>query len=144
MKSLISIAAITAATASLVAAQINPGTGSGEGSITGPVSSPEAAQYSCDAARCQLPNCRCASTSIPEGLALADTPMFITVTSDDAVQRYTQEVLDHLLGQRKNPNGCSPKSVYFVSLQYNNYSMVTDLYVDGTEIADHTMSHMVR
>lgn len=30
---------------------------------------------------------------------------------------------------------------YFTSLSYTNYSMVTDWYVAGNEIADHTMTH---
>lgn len=70
------------------------------------------------------------------------------------------EVMDYFLANRSNPNGCSPKSTYFTSLAYTNYSMVTDWcapafllaklpdltfnsrrYVAGNEIADHTMTH---
>lgn len=39
-----------------------------EGTLSGPTSSADAAGYSCDASKCQLPNCRCASTDIPGGL----------------------------------------------------------------------------
>lgn len=39
-----------------------------DGSIDGPTSSVQAAGYSCDASKCQLPNCNCASTSPPGGL----------------------------------------------------------------------------
>jgi hypothetical protein len=36
---------------------------SDDGGITGATSSAEAAGYSCDASKCKLPNCNCASTS---------------------------------------------------------------------------------
>ncbi|SCV73021.1 BQ2448_6946 [Microbotryum intermedium] len=64
------------------------------------------------------------------------------VTADDAVNTFTIEVLNYLLSQRKNPNGCQPKMTYFNSLMYSNYSMVTDWFVAGNEIADHTMTHV--
>ncbi len=39
-----------------------------DGGIDGPTSSADAAGYSCDASKCQLPNCNCASTTPPGGL----------------------------------------------------------------------------
>ncbi|KAJ7857553.1 hypothetical protein B0H13DRAFT_2237705 [Mycena leptocephala] len=45
--------------------------------------------YSCDASKCKLPNCNCASTSPPGGLSPSDVPMFVVFTADDAVQSYT-------------------------------------------------------
>jgi hypothetical protein len=39
-----------------------------DGVVTGPTSSPAAAGYSCDATKCKLPNCNCASTNPPGGL----------------------------------------------------------------------------
>lgn len=39
-----------------------------DGGINGPTSSSDAAGYNCDASKCQLPNCNCASTSPPGGL----------------------------------------------------------------------------
>ena len=39
-----------------------------DGSVTGPTSSASAAGYSCDASKCKLPNCNCASTDPPGGL----------------------------------------------------------------------------
>jgi len=44
------------------------------------------------------------------------------------------------LGNRRNPNGCPVKATFFVSLNYTNHSLVTDTYIEGNEIADHTMS----
>ncbi|KIK71468.1 hypothetical protein GYMLUDRAFT_254679 [Collybiopsis luxurians FD-317 M1] len=112
-----------------------------DGSITGPQSSAEAAGYSCDASKCQLPNCNCASTSPPGGLNGSDVPQFIVFTADDAVQSYTIDAVNQLLAQRKNPNGCPLKMTYYTSLNYTNYTLVTDWFVAGNEIADHTMTH---
>jgi hypothetical protein len=39
-----------------------------DGSISGATSSSAAAGYSCDASKCKLPSCNCASTSPPGGL----------------------------------------------------------------------------
>ncbi|KAJ7045231.1 hypothetical protein C8F04DRAFT_1068164 [Mycena alexandri] len=96
-----------------------------DGGITGATSSTAAAGYSCDATKCKLPDCNCASTSPPGGLSPSDTPMFIVFTADDAVQSYT---LDSM--------------TYFTSLNFTNYTLVTDWYVAGNEIADHTMTHV--
>ena len=40
-----------------------------EGQLSGPTSSASAAGYSCDATKCKLPNCNCASTDPPGGLS---------------------------------------------------------------------------
>ena len=129
-----------------------------DGGITGPTSSPEAAGYSCDASKCQLPKCHCASTDPPGGLdpvglfiytahprvihALTllatpqkQVPQFVVFTADDAIQSYTIDSVNQFLAQRKNPNGCKPKMTYYTSLNYTNYTLVTDWYVAGNEIA---------
>ncbi|KAG8931174.1 hypothetical protein FRC02_003115 [Tulasnella sp. 418] len=98
--------------------------------------------YSCDASKCQLPNCLCASTSPPGGLSPADTPMFVLFTADDAIQPYTLASVNQFLAQRRNPNGCPVKMTFFTSLGYTNYANVTEWYVAGNEIADHTMTHV--
>jgi hypothetical protein len=71
-----------------------------------------------------------------------DVPQFITFTADDAVQTYTLDAINQFLAQRKNPNGCPVLMTYFTSLNYTNYGNVTDWYVAGNEIADHTMTHV--
>lgn len=125
-----------------------------DGSLTGPTTTPGGANYSCDATLCKLPDCNCASTSPPGGLSpvclclsssvsitndhQSESPMFIVFSADDAVQSYTIEAVNQFLAQRKNPNGCPPKMTYFVSLNYTNYTLVTDWFVAGNEIADHT------
>ncbi|CAK5266066.1 unnamed protein product, partial [Mycena citricolor] len=72
----------------------------------------------------------------------SDVPMFIVFTADDAIQSYTLNSVNQFLGHRKNPNGCQPKMTYYTSLNYTNYTLVTDWYVAGNEIADHTMTHV--
>lgn len=113
-----------------------------DGDISGPTSSASAAGYSCDPSKCQLPNCNCASTSPPGGLSPSDVPMFVVFTADDAIQSYTLDSVNQFLAHRKNPNGCTPKMTYFTSLNFTNYTLVTDWYVAGNEIADHTMTHV--
>lgn len=113
-----------------------------DGGISGPTSSPEAAGYSCDSNKCQLPNCHCASTSPPGGLSPSDVPQFIVFTADDAIQSYTLNAVNNLLAHRKNPNGCPITMTYFTSTNYTNFTLVTDWFVAGNEIADHTMTHV--
>ncbi|KAF8215642.1 hypothetical protein K438DRAFT_1561140 [Mycena galopus ATCC 62051] len=113
-----------------------------DGSITGATSSAAAAGYSCDASKCKLPNCNCASTSPPGGLNASEVPMFVIFSADDAVQSYTLDAVNQFLAHRQNPNGCQPKMTYFTSLNFTNYTLVTDWYVAGNEIADHTMTHV--
>ncbi|EJD03814.1 uncharacterized protein FOMMEDRAFT_105999 [Fomitiporia mediterranea MF3/22] len=113
-----------------------------DGSISGPTTSSDASGYSCDPNICKLPNCNCASTSPPGGLNPSEVPMFVVYSADDAVQSYTLDSVNQFLAHRKNPNGCTPKMTYFTSLNYTNYTLVTDWFVAGNEIADHTMTHV--
>ena len=74
-------------------------------------------------------------------LAVADNalqsvvPQFVVFTADDAIQSYTINAVNQFLAHRKNPNGCTPKMTYFTSLNYTNYTLVTDWFVAGNEIA---------
>ncbi|TFY78825.1 hypothetical protein EWM64_g5184 [Hericium alpestre] len=72
----------------------------------------------------------------------SDTPQFLVFTADDAIQSYTLDAVNQFLAQRKNPNGCTPRMTYYTSINYTNMSMVTDWFVAGNEIADHTMTHV--
>ncbi|KAJ7589709.1 hypothetical protein C8J56DRAFT_826958 [Mycena floridula] len=112
-----------------------------DGGITGAQTSADAAGYSCDSSQCKLPNCNCASLTPPGGLKPTDVPQFIVFTADDAIQSYTLDAINQFLAHRQNPNGCTPKTTYFTSLAFTNYTLVTDWYVAGNEIADHTMTH---
>ncbi|KAE8266226.1 hypothetical protein A4X09_0g6124 [Tilletia walkeri] len=116
---------------------------SGEGDVVGNSAGASGAGYSCDATKCKLPDCQCASTSPPGGLKPSDTPMFIVFTADDAIQTYTVNAVNGFLQQRRNPNGCKPQMSYYTSLSYTNYFNVTSLAVEyNYEIADHTMTHV--
>ena len=69
----------------------------------------------------------------------ADVPQFLVYTADDAIQSYTIDSVNQFLAQRMNPNGCTPRMTYYTSLNYTNYTLVTDWFVAGNEIADHTL-----
>jgi len=113
-----------------------------DGSLTGPTTSAGGSGYSCDPSKCKLPKCNCASANPPGGLQPSEVPQFIVFTADDAVQSYTLDAVNQFLAQRKNPNGCPIKMTYYTSLNYTNYTLVTDWFVAGNEIADHTMTHV--
>jgi hypothetical protein len=68
--------------------------------------------------------------------------MFVVFTADDAVQTYTIDAVNQFLAQRKNPNGCDIKMTYYTSLNFTNYTLITDWFVAGNEIADHTVTHV--
>lgn len=97
----------------------------------------------CDPAKCKLPDCRCASTEIPGGLSPEQTPQILTISYDDAlrVQDYVS-YYSKVFAERKNPNGCPVSLTYFVSHNYTDYSLVEDLYYNGSyEMADHSVDH---
>ena len=49
----------------------------------------------------------------------------IVLTFDDAVNHNNYEEIERFLNSNlKNPNSCDIKTTFFVSHQYNNYSMV--------------------
>lgn len=51
--------------------------------------------------------------------------------------------VDQFIAQRKNPNGCPVPSTYFVSLNYTNYTLLTENHANGhQELACHTMYHV--
>lgn len=97
--------------------------------------------YACDPTTCQPPKCFCATTNPPGGLSVDKTPQFFLLTFDDSIQDRTINVVNQLLGKRVNPNGCPIKTTYYVSTQYTDFSMVTEWYAAGHEVADHTMTH---
>ncbi|KAL4716743.1 hypothetical protein ACJJTC_001899 [Scirpophaga incertulas] len=95
----------------------------------------------CDQEACQLPDCRCSSTSIPGGLEPRDTPQFVMVTFDDAVNVINTETYREVLYNRQNQNGCPVGATFYVSHEYTNYQLVNELYNNGFEIALHSVSH---
>nr|WJN23033.1 chitin deacetylase 5b [Antheraea pernyi] len=95
----------------------------------------------CDEETCKLPECRCSSTSIPGGLQPRDTPQFVTLTFDDAVNVLNTETYRNLIYNRVNSNGCPAGTTFYVSHEYTNYQLVNELYNNGFEIALHSISH---
>ena len=41
---------------------------------------------------------------------------------------------------RKNPNGCNIAATFYISHEWTDYTQVQNLYVDGHEIASHSVS----
>lgn len=95
----------------------------------------------CDPEACQLPACRCSSTDIPGGLLPRDTPQFVTVTFDDAVNLNNIITYRNTLFNRRNSNGCPAGATFYVSHEYTNYQAVNELYNQGYEIALHSITH---
>ena len=76
---------------------------------------------------CRLPECFCSVTGqeIPSDLPPEQVPQMIVITFDDAVNHNNYEEIERFLNSNlKNPNSCDIKTTFFVSHQYNNYSMV--------------------
>ena len=71
----------------------------------------------CDPSYCRLPNCFCGGSKIPGGLKTENTPQFVLLTFDDAVNGLNKEFFSKLFENRINPNGCPIKvcmdSVWF-------------------------------
>ncbi|CAH1641770.1 unnamed protein product [Spodoptera littoralis] len=95
----------------------------------------------CNEELCKLPNCRCSSTNIPGGFRPRDTPQFITLTFDDAVNVRNMATYREILYNRKNANGCPIGTTFYVSHEYSNYHLINELYNQGFEIALHSITH---
>ncbi len=63
----------------------------------------------CDPSFCRLPNCFCGGSEIPGGLKNKDTPQFVLLTFDDAVNGLNKKFFQDLFKDRVNPNGCGIK-----------------------------------
>ena len=96
----------------------------------------------CVEADCKLPNCRCASTNIPGGLQPSETPQIVTISFDDGlrVEDYERFYSKFLAG-RKNPNGCPIALTFFISHDNTNYALTEDMFSEGHEAADHSVTH---
>ena len=89
---------------------------------------------------CQLPSCFC-GTSTPGNLSPEQTPQFVLLTFDDAVNDLNKEFYERLFHGRINPNGCPVKATFYVSHEWTDYGQVQDLYAKGHEIGSHTVTH---
>ena len=63
-------------------------------------------------------------------------------TFDDALNEENYPFYTRLFRSgRNNPNGCPIAATFFVSHDWTNYNYVRDLYIDGHEIASHSVTH---
>ena len=89
---------------------------------------------------CQPPSCSC-GLSTPGGLQPDQTPQFVLLTFDDAVNALNQDFYQRLFPGRRNPNGCGIAATFYISHEWTDYGQVQDLYSQGHEIASHTITH---
>ncbi|KAE9552272.1 hypothetical protein FO519_004518 [Halicephalobus sp. NKZ332] len=99
----------------------------------------------CDLSKCKLPTCFCTpdGRGIPGGLRKEETPQFVVLTFDDAVNGKTAPDYKHIFGQEKyrNPNGCPIKGTFFISHEWTNYDEVQWIAKTGHELASNSISH---
>eukprot|EP01084_Bolivina_argentea_P263516 446038_1 len=76
----------------------------------------------------------------PLAVPLDEIPMFLTITFDDALHEpahvATQQIFNH-----KNRNNEQIPLVYYISNEYSDYSKIQQKYLEGCEIAIHTVTH---
>jgi len=89
---------------------------------------------------CRLPACSC-GLSTPGGLHPNQTPQFVLLTFDDAVNALNQEFYQRVFSGRRNPNGCGIAATFYISHEWTDYGQVQDLYSQGHEVASHTITH---
>jgi len=87
-----------------------------------------------DPEECKLPECRCSSEEIPGTLSPANTPQIVYLTFDNAITVSNTGLYRELLDGRKNPNNASISATFFISHEYNNYSLTHELWREGHEI----------
>lgn len=81
----------------------------------------------CNPNDCRLPDCRCAGIDIPGNVPLHETPQFVTITFDDAVTFLNNEYYQQAFPNRVNPDGCPVAATYYISHEYTDYSLVSDM-----------------
>eukprot|EP00095_Tigriopus_kingsejongensis_P010025 maker-scaffold1048_size67263-snap-gene-0.27 protein:Tk10025 transcript:maker-scaffold1048_size67263-snap-gene-0.27-mRNA-1 annotation:"AGAP011936-PA" len=106
----------------------------------------------CDTTICKLPDCFCSADGQqvpgnlcevgPAGAECTNVPQMVMITFDDAINNNNIDLYNEIFnGERKNPNGCSIKSTFFVSHKYTNYTAVQHMRSQGHEIAAHSITH---
>ncbi|KJH41782.1 polysaccharide deacetylase [Dictyocaulus viviparus] len=117
---------------------------------------PRAPALLCNETTCRLPNCFCSiSGRKPPGqLSPNNTPQFVVLTFDDAVNERTLPDYMEIFEKAKyracfekiqllrNPNGCPIKGTFFISHEWTDYDAVEWLFHQGMEIAANSMSHV--
>ncbi|KAH7622737.1 hypothetical protein Ndes2526B_g03576 [Nannochloris sp. 'desiccata'] len=106
------------------------------------VASAMPAWYNCNSTNCAPPACMCASNSPPGGLAPADTPQFILLTHDDAVNALSNKVMRSISDKHTNPNGCNMPITWYVLQLGTDCSTAKKLWEQNHEMALHTVNHV--
>lgn len=81
----------------------------------------------CNPLECRLPNCRCSGTDIPGNIPVNETPQFVMITFDDAVTFLNNEYYQQAFPDRSNPDGCPVAATYYISHEYTDYSLVSEM-----------------
>ena len=97
--------------------------------------------YNCTADNCVAPDCMCASIAPPGGLAPEETPQFILITHDDAINPLSDKVIRSVTNGRVNPNGCNVPATWFTLQLGSDCAFVKKLWEQNHEIALHTVTH---
>ena len=97
--------------------------------------------YMCPAT-CTLPTCHCASLEPPGGLPRSETPQFVLVTFDDAIQtRIEDDAVELMMRGIRNPGGRPVHRTYFAQSIWTNIPAAQRVLAAGHEIANHTLHH---
>ena len=96
----------------------------------------------CSSDICILPDCFCPGRQGPLQLQTRDIPQMVMLTFDDALNEENYPFYTRLFRSgRNNPNGCPIAATFFVSHDWTNYDYVKELYINGHEIASHSITH---
>ena len=99
--------------------------------------------YNCSSSsNCIAPGCVCASIAPPKRLSPSETPQFILLTHDDAINPFSNKVMRAVTDGRVNPNGCNAPATWFTLQQGSDCGTVKRLWEDNHEIALHTVNHV--
>lgn len=100
------------------------------------------AWYTCDPATCLAPDCVCAATAPPGGLAPEDTPQFIVITHDDAITADTNKGIRAIIDQHTNRNGCNVPATFYVLTLGTQCELTKLFWEQNSEISIHSSTHV--
>ncbi|KAL4446727.1 hypothetical protein ABPG77_007971 [Micractinium sp. CCAP 211/92] len=86
-------------------------------------------------------SCVCPSTSPPGGLRPSETPQFILLTHDDAITPTAAAAFRAILGGRSSADGCPAVATLFTLARGTDCELLRRLYLDGYEVASHSLTH---
>lgn len=96
----------------------------------------------CTKSNCLPPFCRCDKFGIPGTLPYEETPQFVYLTYDDAINAKNILHVRRIFAEVNHENNtCPAVGTFFVSHEYTDYSLVNELYSQGHEIALHSITH---